>query len=116
MYTIEKYCTLHYFVRTGIGPLYLKPIANEFCVGFMEHCGRHTIIHQFVKKELVNPELSPDKTERREIRVEGVKVSINSTCFVTGVEWREEITRPFRHELEKNDFWMSSMGLTYHPL
>ena len=98
---------------------YLKPIANQFCIGFMEHIRGYTIVHQFMKKELVDAALSPDKTEKREIRVEGRKVSMNSTCLLAAVTWPEKTWMPQRtytHDLEKNEFWMSKMGLTYRPL
>ena len=88
----------------------LVPIANQWCLGFVQlsfrlpHEGA-TIVHQFVKKELVAADLSPDETERREIRVEGDKVSMNSTCFVAAVR-RQNPGFPPRHDLWKNDLWM----------
>ena len=57
----------------------LEPISNQFCLGFLEHVEGDTIVHTFVKKELVAAELCPDETERREIKVEGEQVSINKT-------------------------------------
>ena len=61
----------------------------------------------FVKKELLSAKLSPNETERRELRVEGEKVSINTTGFVSGVEWHEDSDSPLQHDLRKTDFWMS---------
>ena len=98
-------------IRLDMGPdtaRYLEPIANSFCVGFLEHCRRYTTVHLFMKKDLVDAALSPDETERREIRVEGENVSMNTTCLLA--------CGPDRHNLEKNDFWMSKMGLAYRPL
>ena len=91
----------------------------------MEHFGNYTIVHQLTKKELVDAALSPDETERREIRVEGDQISMNSICLVAGVRRSDGVKcsekykcpqRTCRHDLEKNDFWMSKMGLTYRPL
>ena len=90
----------------------LEPIANEFCVGFMERIEGGTIVHQFMRTELVAVELSPDETERREIIVEGdhKKVSINSTCFLATVRRQNHGSgwRPTKHDLWKNDLWMSN--------
>ena len=87
----------------------LEPIANRFCLGFSEgdRVEGDTVVHMFVKKELVSAELSPDETEVRELRVEGRKVSINTTGFVSGVEWQEDSNSPLQHDLRKTDFWMS---------
>jgi len=85
----------------------LEPISNQFCLGFMEHLKGDTIVHTFVKKELFAAELSPDETERREITVEGQQVSMNTTCFVSGVKWLEESESPLQHDMRKKDFWMS---------
>ena len=95
---------------------YLEPIANQFCLGFVEV----GFVWLFVKKELVNAELSPAKTEKREIRFKGYTMSMNTTCFVAGVGARENFWARRRHErrdnIEKTDFWMSKMGPTYPPL
>ena len=95
---------------------YLTPIANQFCLGFVEV----GFVWLFVKKELVNAELSPAKTEKREIRFKGYTMSMNTTCFVAGVGARENFWAQRRHErrdnIEKTDFWMSKMGPTYPPL
>ena len=97
---------------------YLEPIANQFCIGFLEHFRwRYTTVHLFMKKDLVDAALSPDETERREIRVEGDKVSMNTTCLLAcGPDRSWSPQRTQRHDLEKNDFWMSKMGLAYRPL
>ena len=87
----------------------LAPIANGFCLGFSEgdRVEGDTVVHMFVKKALLSAELSPDETEVRELRLEGRKVSINTTGFVSGVEWQEDSNSPLKHDLRKTDFWMS---------
>ena len=32
---------------------------------------------------------------------------MNTTSFVSGVEWLEEYGSPLQHDLKKKDFWMS---------
>ena len=89
----------------SIGNFKLVSIANQFCLGFTKPFEGGMIVHQFTKKELVSADLSPDETERREIRVEGDKISMNSTCFVAAVK-RQNPGFPPRHDLWKNDLWM----------
>ena len=66
-----------------------------------------------MKKELIAAEISPDETERREIRVEGTggKVSMNSTSYVAAVRRQNPSTSRANtpiDDLWKTDLWMSN--------
>ena len=96
------------------GTTLYRPIANQFCLGFWVAIGQGvSTVHQFMKQELIAAEISPDETERREIRVEGAgrKVSMNSTCYVAAARRHNPTAsreNPPMDDLWKTDLWMSN--------
>ena len=84
-----------------------RPIHNKFCLGFLQSTVGHTIVHVFQKRELFDPDLSPDETEGRRIEVGG-SVNINTTSLL----WqRREVFSPEHPgvpvwSLVKKDFWI----------
>ena len=107
--------------------------ANQFCLGFWVADGQGvSTVHQFMKQELIAAEISPDETERREIRVEGAGmkvvphaflfceaatndasnwVSMNSTCYVAAARRHNPTAsreNPPMDDLWKTDLWMSN--------
>ena len=80
------------------------PIDNKFCLGFPQNTNGNDIVHVFQKRELFDPDLSPDETEGRRIEVGG-SVNINTTSLL----WqRTEEGRgvPVWRGLVKKDFWI----------
>ena len=63
-------------------------IDNKFCLGFVQRTNGNTIVHMFQKRELFDPDLSPDETEGRRIEVDG-SANINTTSLLW--QRREEV-------------------------
>ena len=90
-----------------------RPIDNQFCLGFLQRTNDgDTIVQVFQKRELFDPDLSPDETEGRRIEV-GTwtgrdPVNINTTSLL----WqRREVFSPENPgvpvwSLVKKDFWI----------
>ena len=93
-----------------------RPIDNKFCLGFPQNTNGNDIVHVFQKRELFDPDLSPDETERRRIEVDGNSyrgpyggsyggpVNINTTSFLW--QRREEVEGEYWMGLVKQDFWI----------
>ena len=83
-------------------------IDNKFCLGFVQRTNGNTIVHMFQKRELFDPDLSPDETEGRRIEVDanscGGPVNINTTSLLW--QRREEVEGEVRMGLVKKDFWI----------
>ena len=84
-------------------------IDNKFCLGFVQRTNGNTIVHMFQKRELFDPDLSPDETEGRRIEVNGINpygcpVKINTTSLL----WQrwEEVEEEYWMGLVKKDFWI----------
>ena len=69
----------------------------------MQRTNGNTIVHMFQKRELFDPDLSPDQTEGRRIEVDG-SVNINTTSLLW--QRREEVEGEVRMGLVKKDFWI----------
>ena len=81
-----------------------RPIDNQFCLGYLQSTNDgDTIVHVFQKRELFDPDLSPDETEGRRIEVGG-PVNINTTSFLW--QRREEVEGEYWMGLVKKDFWI----------
>ena len=81
-----------------------RPIDNQFCLGFLQRTNDgDTIVQVFQKRELFDPDLSPDETEGRRIEVDGF-VNINTTSLL----WQrwEEVEAEYWMGLVKKDFWI----------
>ena len=81
-----------------------RTIHNKFCLGFLQWTNGDHIVHVFQKRELFDPDLSPDQTEGRRIEVDG-SVNINTTSLL----WQrreEEGGVPVWMGLVKKDFWI----------
>ena len=84
----------------------LRPIDNKFCLGFPQSTNGNDIVHVFQKRELFDPDLSPDETEGRRIEVDE-SVNINTTSLLwlrrEGEKvWGEKVWMG----LVKKDFWI----------
>ena len=80
-----------------------RPIDNKFCLGFPQNTNGNDIVHVFQKRELFDPDLSPDETEGRRIEVDGF-VNINTTSLLW--QRREEVEGEYWMGLVKKDFWI----------
>ena len=78
-------------------------IDNKFCLGFPQSTNGDDIVHVFQKRELFDPDLSPDETEGRRIEVDGF-VNINTTSLLW--QRREEVEGEYWMGLVKKDFWI----------
>ena len=85
-----------------------RPIDNQFCLGFLQRTNDgDTIVQVFQKRELFDPDLSPEETEGRRIEA-GTwtgrdPVNINTTSIL----WqREEVEGEYWMGLVKKDFWI----------
>ena len=89
-----------------------RPIDNKFCLGFPQNTNGNDIVHVFQKRELFDPDLSPDETEGRRIEVGGNSCGdsvLTKNINTTSLLWqRTEEGRgvPVWRGLVKKDFWI----------